>query len=179
MRTVVSVSMDPEMASRLKASSAELGQSFSAHVCDLITVGEHGSRGLFDNTVEETEPEPLRANFGSVEHLVMSEEDIELHDDDASASGLGDTPAEVVDKGFVPELGPAQPTRRELSPKGTTAERVYACVLPEKRSIKDVAEAAGVSVEEATEILDYLIDVDGEPIQVKLVAGEWFCWLDA
>lgn len=169
MRTVVSVSMDPVMASRLKESSAELGQSFSAHVCDLITAGEQMENGLFtvgvDVEREETEPEPLRANFGSVEHLLPSVEDVERALDETS----GGQP--------VPESRPSAAPAEH--PKGTPAERVYAAVTDTMTSIKDVAETAGVSVEEATETLDYLIDVDGEPIKVKLVAGDWYCWLES
>lgn len=166
MRTVVSVSMDPVMASRLKESSAELGQSFSAHVCELITAGEQMGKGLFtvgvDVEREETEPEPLRANFGSVEHLVMP--DVERALDETS--------------GGQPVLESRPSPALAEQPKGTPAERVYAAVTDTMTSIKDVAETAGVSVEEATETLDYLIDVDGEPIKVKLVAGEWYCWLE-
>lgn len=177
MRTVVSVSMDPVMASRLKESSAELGQSFSAHVCELITAGEQMGKGLFSVgvDVEREENEPLRANFGSVEHLVKTDRksEVKLPPVDEILDDEETTPPDL-----MTALEESLESIRESSPQKTPAERVYAAVTDTMTSIKDVAETAGVSIEEATETLDYLIDVDGEPIKVKLVAGEWYCWLE-
>lgn len=122
MRSVVSVSMAPELAAELKKESEDIGTTFSAYVCELLErargVGVISAVELKDSLFSKTEPDP---------------------------------------------------------PTGTPTERVYSAIDSEQRSISAIAELAGVTTEEALDVVDKLTE-EGEPINIKAISSEWFCW---
>lgn len=195
MRTVVSVSMSPEMATRLKSSAAERGQNFSARVCELLESGElhevlvdRMDEGLFAQTDEDSveqasgsdadrsdvpDPSPRESVIADAADSAPAEQ----NQDDTSRRERalrGDLGREEQDKARLPSVDSLDASE---SDHRTVAERVYACVTAEKISVKEIAERAGVSEVEAGEVLERLIDHDGEPIGLGRVGGEWVCWI--
>lgn len=202
MRTVVSVSMDPEMATRLKSSAAERGLSFSARVCELVDSGElhevlvdgmERDPGLFartevDSAEQESGESTERSMSSAPAEQTQSDDALLLRPEGGEKSGAESSPPDTgsesesslpSDRSDVIESGNEDQPDSRREPVGTVAERVYACVTAEKTKVKDIAERADVSEIEAGEVLERLIDQDGEPIIMTRVAGEWVCWLEA
>lgn len=137
MRSVVSVSMAPELAAELKKESEDIGTTFSAYVCELLERG----RGV---------------------DVISAEEFKEAQNDPEVKAILAE--ADSLFRKTEPD-----------PPSGTPTERVYSAIDSEQRSISAIAELAGVSTEEALDIVDKLTE-EGEPINIKAISSEWFCW---
>lgn len=136
MRSVVSVSMAPELAAELKKESEDIGTTFSAYVCELL----ERARGVGAISGEEF--------YEKARNIVL----------------------ESVEQGssLFSKTEPDPPT-------GTPTERVYSAIDSEQRSISAIAELAGVTTEEALDVVDKLTE-EGEPINIKAISSEWFCW---
>lgn len=146
MRSVVSVSMPPELATELKIESQEVGLTFSAYVCELVT------RGRIPRSLSTP---PARPDSPSEEMLAKAQELVH----------------EAV------EQGTSLWSKTSVEPTGTPAERVYSAITNVSRSVEDIAEDSGLSSEDALNEIDALINGDvPEPIMVKAIGGEWFCW---
>jgi hypothetical protein len=177
-KVAVSVSMDVNLAQELRAEVAE-GQSFSAHVCELIRAGRsRPSGGLFDKTAsDDSVGSPRRGNkqAGREKSRQRRRASRPLmpadHPEPKSTS-----PPEEGDLSRRSQDS-VQDGLPEDDPERSVEERVYSCVGEESRTTSEIAEHLGLSEDDVGAVLEQLIERDDEPIVLKYRDGVWHCWV--